>query len=413
MASRIEMWQLDKLRPYDGNARTHSPEQVDQIAASIVEFGFNNPVLVDSSDGIVAGHGRLLAARKLGMPHVPVVVLDHLSDAQKRAYVIADNKLAEQAGWDNDLLKEELTALQADDFDLSLVGFSDEELSGLLDSWEEGDGLTEDEAVPETPNDPVSRPGDIWVLGDHRVGCGDATSKADLALLLDGGLADLVFTDPPYNVAYVGGPGPTHVAAHKEILNDNLGGDFEDFLGKACGNFLSVCTGSVYICMSSSEIDTLKRVFTSCGGHWSTFLIWAKNRFTLGRSDYQRQYEPILYGWPKGAKRFWCGDRNQGDVWFFDKPTVNDLHPTMKPVDLIERAITNSSKRGDVVLDPFGGSGSTLIAAEKTGRQARLLELDPGYVDVIVNRWQDFSGGIAVTPNDGRSFADLAAERRG
>lgn len=413
MASRIEMWEVGRLKPYVGNARTHSPEQVDQIAASIVEFGFNNPVLVDGADGIVAGHGRLIAARKLGLTHIPVVVLDHLTDAQKRAYVIADNRLAEQAGWDEDILKEELAALQAEDFDISLVGFSDDELVGLLDYWPEGEGHTEDEAVPETPSVPVSKPGDVWLMGNHRVCCGDATIKKDLDLLLDGSLADLVFTDPPYNVGYLSCPGPAQSSCHKEILNDGLGDEFEEFLGKACENFLSACTGAVYVCMSSSEIDTIKRVFASCGGHWSTFLIWAKNRFTLGRSDYQRQFEPILYGWPKGAKRFWCGDRDQGDVWFFDKPAVNDLHPTMKPVELIERAIVNSSRRGELVLDPFGGSGSTLIAAEKTGRHARLLELDPGYVDVIVNRWQDYTGGTAVSLNDGRLFAEIAVERRG
>lgn len=407
MASRIELWELDRLKPYAGNARTHSPEQVEKIAASIVEFGFNNPVLVDSADGIVAGHGRLLAARKLGMGHVPVVVLDHLSDAQKRAYVIADNKLAEQAGWDEELLKVELGTLAEEDFDLTVMGFTDEELAGLLDGWQEQEGLTEDETVPEIPTVPVSQAGDIWVLGDHRVGCGDATSKEDLSGLMDGTLADLVFTDPPYGVAYAGGP----TQARNEILNDNLGDQFEQFLASACGNFLSFSTGAVYICMSSSEIDTLKRVFAACGGHWSTFIIWAKNRFTLGRSDYQRQYEPILYGWPKGKKRHWCGDRDQSDVWFVDKPHVNDLHPTMKPVDLIVRAIENSSRRGDIVLDPFGGSGSTLIAAEKTGRKARLLELDPGYVDVIVTRWQDFTGQQATMLKDGRLYSEITMER--
>jgi DNA modification methylase len=226
---------------------------------------------------------------------------------------------------------------------------------------------------------------------------------------MDGGLADMVFTDPPYNVDY-GNTAKDKIRvkggkkAGRTIMNDNLGEGFEQFLYDACVNFLLVCKGAVYVCMSSSELDTLQLAFRKAGGKWSTFVIWAKNTFTLGRSDYQRQYEPILYGWKEGAEHFWCGARDQGDVWFFNKPQKNDLHPTMKPVELVERAVRNSSKTRDIILDPFGGSGSTLIACEKSGRQARLIELDPRYVDVIVKRWQDFTGKTA-TREDGTPFS--------
>ena len=235
-----------------------------------------------------------------------------------------------------------------------------------------------------------------WVLGDHRVLCGDATVLADVERVLDGSLADMTWTDPPYGVNYANSPKDKLRGKHRPILNDNLGAGFEAFLQDACVNILSVTKGAVYVCMSSSELHTLQRAFTAAGGKWSTFVIWAKHTFTLGRADYQRQYEPILYGWPAGHDRYWCGARDQGDVWFVDKPARNDLHPTMKPVALVERAIRNSSKSRDIVLDPFGGSGSTLIACEKAGRQARLVELDPKYCDVIVQRWQDWAGGTAT-----------------
>jgi DNA modification methylase len=232
----------------------------------------------------------------------------------------------------------------------------------------------------------------------------------DVERVLGGQLADMTFTDPPYNVAYGSSPKDKLRGNKRKILNDDLGSGFEAFLHDACANILSVTKGAVYVCMSSSELHTLQKAFTAAGGKWSTFVIWAKHAFTLGRADYQRQYEPILYGWPAGHDRYWCGARDQGDVWFIDKSARNDLHPTMKPVALVERAIRNSSKSRDVVLDPFGGSGSTLIGCEKTGRQARLVELDPKYCDVIVQRWQAFAGGTAVL-EDGRSFAATAEQR--
>jgi DNA modification methylase len=412
LAERIELWPIDQLRPYERNPRTHSDEQVDQIAASMVEFGWTNPVLVDEQGGILAGHGRLLAARELGLAEVPVIRLEHLSEAQKRAYVIADNQLALQAGWNEELLSAELAWLRDERFDLDLIGFDASDLERLLavaDGESELDG-SEDE-VPEPPEEPVTKPGDLWILGSHRLLCGDATVVTDVERVLDGQLADMTFCDPPYNVDYANTPKDKLRGKHRPILNDNLGGGFEAFLLDACVSILSVTKGACCICMSSSELDTLQRAFRAAGGRWSTFVIWAKNTFTLGRADYQRQYEPILYGWKDGADHYWCGARDQGDVWFFDKPVKNDLHPTMKPVALVERAIRNSSKSRDIVLDPFGGSGSTLIACEKTRRQARLVELDPKYCDVIVQRWQDWTGAAAVLDGSGASWEQIASTR--
>ncbi len=377
-----------------------------------MEFGWTNPILVGADGVIIAGHARLLAARKLKMIEVPVIVLDHLSETQRRALIIADNKLALNAGWDDDMLRVELESLKEDAFDLDLVGFTDEELEAILAGGEQTvEGKTDEDAVPETQVDVVSAPGDVWVMGNHRLLCGDSTQLDVVEKLLDGGLADMVFTDPPYNVNYGSTMKDKLRGTNRTIANDNLGSDFEQFLRDACVNMLTVTKGAIYVCMSSSEIHTLQRVFREAGGHWSTFVVWAKNTFTMGRSDYQRQYEPILYGWKEGSQHFWCGDRNQGDVWFIKKPHVNDLHPTMKPVELVERAIRNSSKGRDTVLDPFGGSGTTLIACEKSGRQARLIELEPKYCDVICRRFMEFSGKEATLDADGRSFDVVAAER--
>lgn len=392
MADRIEVWPVGKLVPYDKNPRTHSTEQVNQIAASIAEFGFLNPILVDMAAGIIAGHGRLQAAKQLGLSQVPVVVLDHLTDAQKRAYVITDNKLALNAGWDEDLLRAEMEALAAEDFDLPVMGFSDDELAGILAEPTVAEGKTDEDSVPEAPATPVSKPGDIWKLGHHRLLCGDSTVLTNVEKVLDGALADMVFTDPPYNVDYGNSAKDKQRGTNRTIMNDNLGDGFAQFLYDSCVNMLTVCKGAIYVCMSSSELHTLQKAFIDAGGKWSTFVIWAKNTFTLGRADYQRQYEPILYGWKQGADHFWCGARDQGDVWFVNKPVRNELHPTMKPVELVERAIQNSSKSRDIVLDCFGGSGTTLIACEKLNRQCRMIELDPKYADVIVKRWEEFTG---------------------
>jgi DNA modification methylase len=401
---------LGELIPYARNPRTHSDAQVAQIAASIREFGWTNPVLVDGANGIIAGHGRVLAARKLCLEQVPVIELAHMSEAQKRAYLIADNQLALNAGWDEALLRLELADLSELGFDLGLIGFDEGELERLL-SGEGKVGLTEDDEAPALPKQATTRRGDLWVLGEHRLLCGDATVLADIERMLGGQLADMTWTDPPYNVDYANSPKDKLRGKHRPILNDNLGSGFEAFLSDACVNVLSVTKGACYICMSSSELHSLQRAFAAAGGKWSTFVIWAKNTFTLGRADYQRQYEPILYGWKERHDHYWCGARDQGDVWFFDKPMCNDLHPTMKPVALVERAIRNSSKSRDIVLDPFGGSGSTLIACEKAGRQARLVELDPRYCDVIIQRWQNFSGEQAMLKGDGLTFEEIAAQR--
>lgn len=401
----IEYRPVGSLIPYANNARTHSEEQVAQIAASIREFGFTNPILVDGERGVIAGHGRLLSARKLGMDTVSVIELAHLTPIQKRAYILADNRLAENAGWDKELLSLELADLNLSEFDLDLLGFSTDEIDELLNGDQEG--LTDDDAAPEVAEVAVSKTGDVWVLGNHRLICGDATKSDDYKLLLGSELVDMTFTDPPYNVNYANSAKDKMRGKNRAILNDNLGEDFEAFLQAACTQILLVTKGGVYIAMSSSELDTLQSAFRSAGGKWSTFIIWAKNTFTLGRADYQRQYEPILYGWREGADHFWCGARNQGDVWQINKPAKNDLHPTMKPVELVERAILNSSKSRDIILDPFGGSGTTMIAAEKSGRHARLIEMDPKYVDVIVKRWQLWTGQQATRQSDGVAFNAL------
>lgn len=337
-----------------------------------------------------------------------MIELKHLSESQKRAYIIADNRLALDAGWDDDLLAAELTDLDEAGFDLSLTGFDPDELADLLDQETTQAGLSEEDEASEPTEALVTKPGDVFILGPHRLLCGDATLPASYLTLLAGEIAAMIFTDPPYNVDYANSAKDKMRGTNRPILNDDLGEQFYDFLHAALKSMLAHCEGGVYVAMSSSELHTLQAAFRNAGGHWSTFVVWVKHTFTLGRADYQRQYEPMLYGWPEGAKRHWCGDRNQGDVWHFNKPAKNDLHPTMKPVELVERAIRNSSRPGDIVLDPFGGSGTTLIAADKAGRRARLMELDPRYCDVIIRRWQEWTGKKAVRA-DGVEFDSLEA----
>lgn len=410
-AAQVEMWQVADLVPYAKNARQHPAEQIDQIAASMERFGFTIPMLVAEDGTIIAGHGRLMAAAQLGLSEVPVMVARGWSEEDRRLYTLADNRLAEIAEWDPEILRIEIGELR-EDFgieDMSLIGFSAEDLAEILPDAliDTTGGLTDPDDVPEVPEAPVTRPGDVWLLGKHRLLCGDSTVATDVAKVLGDVKADLCFCDPPYNVDYAGGVGAEKAGKGRRIKNDALGDGFGQFLYDACVLINAHTDGAVYICMSSSELQTLQSAFKSAGGHWSTFIIWAKDRFTLGRADYQRQYEPILYGWPEGVKRHWCGDRDQGDVWNIERPHKNDLHPTMKPVSLVERAIRNSSRKGDLVFDPFGGSGTTLIAAERAGRHASLIELDPKYVDVIVRRWQEFTGETAVLESSGRSFDDL------
>jgi DNA modification methylase len=390
MTPKIETRLVADLIPYAANSRTHSDAQVAQIAASIKEFGWTNPILVAGDDTIIAGHGRLLAARKLALVEVPVIVLDHLSKSQQRALVIADNQLALNAGWNMDMLKAEIEDLQLDDFDLNILGFDDKFLDGLLEP-EPTAGLTDEDAVPEVPETPKTVLGDVWVLGNHRLMCGDSTSIDAVDKLMNGTKADMVFTDPTYGVDYKG------------INNDDRSG-LDGLLRGAFSSYLATSKSgaSIYVFHSDKCADIFHSVFREFF-HFSSMVIWAKNSLTLSRTDYQSQHEPCLYGWMKGGTHTFYGDRKQVSVWRFDKERVEG-HTTPKPVALIERALSNSSKGGDIVSDLFGGSGSTMIACEKTNRHSRMMELDPKYCDVIIKRWQEFTGKEAIHAETGETF---------
>jgi ParB-like chromosome segregation protein Spo0J len=350
----ITMWPVARIIPYARNARKIPVAAVEKVAASIQEFGWRQPIVVDGAGVIICGHTRLQAAQKLGLREAPVHVAENLTPAQVRAYRLLDNRSHEETAWDPELLGLELLDLQGMGVNLDLTGFNTDELDEYLKRGS-GGGLCDEDAAPELAESAVTMPGEQWVLGPHRLLCGDATERASYEQVLGKERADLTFTDPPYGVDYEG-----KTKKKLKLQNDNLGSQFGSFLQAACEQILGVTDGGVYVCMASSELDRLKRAFEAAGGHWSTFLIWAKNTFTLGRSDYQRQYEPILYGWAEGRPHYWCGARDQGDVWFIDRPAVNDLHPTMKPVALIERAIGNSSRQGAIVLDPVRGLGQHL-----------------------------------------------------
>jgi DNA modification methylase len=382
---QIQYKSPDELVEYARNPRKNN-DVVDKMVAAIREFGFRIPIVAKSDGTVVDGHLRLKAARQLGLQEIPVVFADDLSEAQVKAFRLLANKSANWASWDEDLLKIELEELHDMDFDLELTGFDlDEIYKDFLKTNQNEEEIPEIDEQKEL----ISKPGDLWILGDHRVFCGDSTDPKSYETLLGKEVADLTVTDPPYNVDYAND-------SKEKILNNNLGDKFNKFLEKICKNILDYTNGAIYIFMAISEIGNLKREFERAGGHWSTFIIWVKNHFAIGRSDYHRQYEPILYGWQAGSKNHWCGDRDQSDVWFFDKPAANKDHPTMKPVELCEKMIMNSSKLHDIVLDPFGGSGSTLIACENLKRKARVIELDPKYVDVIVRRWEKHTGQEAV-----------------
>jgi len=381
------------LIPYANNSRTHSDDQINQVASSIKEFGFTNPVLIDKQGGIIAGHGRVMAAKKLGLAEVPTITLEGLTKAQVKAYVIADNQLALNSGWDVDTLKLEIETLQELDFDIDLLGFDDDFLSGLLDE-EPSEGLTDDDAVPELPDEPVTVLGDVWQLGSHRLMCGDSTSIDLVEKLMDGHKADMVFTDPPYGVDYKG------------INNDDRGG-LSGLLNSVFSNYLltSKSGASIYCFHSDRCADIFNEEFRLFF-HFSSMIIWVKNSLTLSQTDYQSQHEPCLYGWMDNGTHSWHSDRKQTSIWRFDKERVEG-HTTPKPVELVSKAISNSSKGGDLISDFFGGSGSTLIACEKTGRNASVMEIDPKYCDVIVSRWQDFTGKEAVLESSGDKFNDM------
>ena len=390
------------LIPYARNSRTHSDEQVAQIAGSIREFGFTNPILIDEDGGVIAGHGRILAARVLGLESLPCIRLAGLTQAQRRAYVIADNKLALNAGWDEDMLRLELQDLQELDFDLDLLGFDADELAGILDGAEPNEGLTDPDDAPAVQAEAITQPGDVWVLGKHRVMCGDSTVQTSVDALMAGGLADMLLTDPPYNVEYVG---KTKDAL--TIKNDGMTDDvFRVFLRDA---FTTATTalkpGAVfYIWHADSEGYNFRGACRDAGLTVRQCLIWKKQVLVMGRQDYHWKHEPCLYGWKDGAGHLWAADRKQTTVLEFDRPSRSTDHPTMKPVALFEYQMLNNTKGSDVVLDSFGGSGTTLIAAEKNGRHARLMELDPKYADVIVRRWQNFTGQRAVLESTGEPF---------
>ena len=407
-ADKVEKRLVASLIPYARNSRTHSDEQVAQIAASIKEWGWTIPILVDESGQIIAGHGRIQAARLLGLDDVPVMVAKGWTDAQKRAYVLADNKLALNAGWDEQLLSLEMKDLKELGADLSLIGFDEEELADLMAEHSLTEGLTDEDQTPQTPAFPASEPGDVWILGNHRLMCGDSTSIDAVEQLCRGGV-DLLLTDPPYNVAY---EGKTKDAL--KIQNDAMDNDsFRQFLRDAFVAASSVMkAGAVfYIWHADSEGYNFRGACNDAGWKVRQCLIWKKQAMVMGRQDYHWKHEPCLYGWKEGAGHLWASDRKQTTILEFDRPSRNDEHPTMKPVALFEYQMLNNTKGGDIVLDLFGGSGTTAIAAEKNGRVAYLMELDPKYCDVIVTRWQAFSGKSAYLESDGRSFEEVKAGR--
>lgn len=405
-AKKVEWLELKTLIPYAKNSRTHSDTQVAQIAGSIKEFGFNNPVLIDLEGGIIAGHGRVLAAQKLGLQAVPCIRLGHLTDTQRKAYVIADNRLALNAGWDDSMLTLELQDLKAEDFNLDLLGFEADELNALLNPIKETEGLTDEDAVPEVPEEPKTKPGDIYQLGRHRLMCGDSTSIDAVEKLMDGQKADMVFTDPPYNVNFTGSLSSTSVdgklikmsdgyvnpaSTHDVIKNDKMSKkEFNDFMLSVLSVIKLYCKGGYYISFSSATLDELLNPLVETGIGWKSIIVWNKNQSPMGGGHFRKKYEPIVYGYFEN--KFYGKEYSEDDVWDVDRTKKNDLHPTMKPVELIEKAVNYSSKPNDIVLDLFGGSGSTMIACEKLGRTNFTMELDPKYCDVIVKRWEEFTG---------------------
>lgn len=408
MKQQIEYLETEKLIPYARNSRTHSDEQVQQIMGSIKEFGFTNPVLVDGDGVIIAGHGRTMAAQRLGMKEVPCLRLAHLTEAQKRAYVIADNKLALNAGWDDAMLALELRNLRDEDFDLSLTGFDDAELAALL-ADAVAEGLVDEDAVPEAPEVPVTVEGDVWLLGRHRLMCGDSTSIEHLERLCDGQLVDMWLTDPPYNVAY---EGKTKDAL--TIKNDKMGDDsFRTFLRDAyvAADAVMKAGAVFYIWHADSEGYNFRGAAKDAGWTVRQCLIWKKQTMVMGRQDYHWKHEPCLYGWKDGAAHLWATDRKQTTILEFDRPSRNGEHPTMKPVELFEYQMLNNTKGSDLVLDSFAGSGTTAIACEKHGRNARLMELDPKYCDVVIKRWQDFTGQKAALEATGQTYDELKDAR--
>lgn len=389
---------VDSLRPDPANPRQIRERELEALTRSIQEFGLVDPIIARREDStVIGGHQRLVAARRLGITEVPVIFLD-VTQEKAKLLNVALNRISGE--WDDELLARLLAELEEKaDSDLTLTGFDEKEIKGLLKTLDAREKRERPEsfdfaaAMEQTKKDPRTQSGDVWTLGDHRLMCGDATSRSAVDFLLDGQKAAMAFTDPPYNVDYGHHGNPRWKDRRKKIANDALPPDeWESFCRAWASALLFSVDGAVYVCMSCQEWPTVSRILAESEGHWSTTIIWAKDRFTLGRANYQREYEPIWYGWREGAKHFWCGDRDQGDVWRITRPSDSELHPTMKPLELIERAIENSSKRGGIVLDLFTGSGSTLIACERTGRISYGTEIDPRYCDIAVARWEAFTG---------------------
>lgn len=379
--TEMQLVAISKLIPYVNNARTHNTQQINKLRSSLREFGFINPVIIDREFNVIAGHGRIMAAKEEGINEVPCVFVDYLTEAQKKAYIIADNRMAMDAGWDEELLKVEIEALQAEDFDLSLTGFDEKELARFFDT---SDNAKEDDFDVDTElgKPPVTKTGDLWLLGNHRLLCGDSTKEKSYTLLMNGKKANLVVTDPPYNVNYQGTAG--------KIKNDNMENEkFYQFLFDAftCMAKAMAEDASIYVFHADTEGLNFRKAFADAGFYLSGTCIWKKQSLVLGRSPYQWQHEPCLFGWKKNGKHQWYSDRRQTTIWEFDKPKKNGDHPTMKPVPLIAYPIKNSSLSNCIVLDPFGGSGSTLIACEQINRICHTIELDEKYCDVIVKRY--------------------------
>lgn len=405
--NEMQLISIAKLVPYQNNARTHSPAQIQKLRSSLREFGFVNPVIIDRDYNVIAGHGRIAAAREEGISEVPCVFVDYLTEAQKKAYILADNRMAMDAGWDEELLRVELEALEEMGFDLGMTGFDEKELAALFPAEEAKEDDFDVEAELQKPT--FTKSGDVWTLGRHRLVCGDSTKEETYSVLMDGVKANLVITDPPYNVNYEGSAG--------KIKNDNMANDkFYEFLLAAFKNMESVMApdASIYVFHADTEGLNFRRAFADAGFYLSGCCIWKKQSLVLGRSPYQWQHEPVLYGWKKNGKHQWYTGRKETTIWEFDKPKKNGDHPTMKPIPLLAYPIGNSSMANSVVLDPFGGSGSTLIACEQTDRICRTIELDEKFCDVIVNRYIEQVGGSdgVTVLRDGKTYtyAEINAE---
>ena len=387
--TEMQLVPLSKLVPYVNNARTHSPKQLAKLRSSLREFGFINPVIIDRDFNVIAGHGRIAAAKEEGITEVPCVFVDYLTEAQKKAYILADNRMALDAGWDEELLRIEIESLQGADFDVSLTGFGEDEIADLFSGDGEKDVKDDDfDLSAALEKAAFVEKGDIWTVGRHRLMCGDATSAEDVAALMDGKKANLIVTDPPYNVAFKSGSGLS-------IQNDSMeNGEFYTFLYNSFQNMVEHLEsgGAAYVFHADTEGLNFRKAFVDAGFHLAGVCIWVKNSLVLGRSDYQWQHEPVLYGFLKNGKHPWYSDRKQTTIWNYDKPKQNKNHPTSKPLDLLGYPICNSSQENAIVLDAFGGSGSTLMACEQTNRICFMCELDEKYASVILRRYVEDTG---------------------